>query len=137
MKSVLRAVIDTNVFVSALGGSSVCHEIYELFKRNKFHLVMSNALFEEIISVVSRPRFTFTDARINALDKRLRRKSKWAFPQESVSVCRDPKNNMVLECALAGHADCIVTGDKDLLSLEKFKEIALITPQQFMNPSPQ
>jgi putative PIN family toxin of toxin-antitoxin system len=48
-------------------------------------------------------------------------------------ICRDSKDDMVLECALLAHADCIVTGDKDLLSLESFRGIRILTPRDFLD----
>ncbi len=50
-------------------------------------------------------------------------------------VCRDPKDDMVLECAVNAKADVIVTGDKDLLVLEVYREIRIITGRQYLNES--
>ena len=53
-------------------------------------------------------------------------------PDEAISVCRDPKDNMVLEAALAGGAKFIVTGDEDLLVLNPFRNIAIVAPSVFL-----
>jgi putative PIN family toxin of toxin-antitoxin system len=50
-------------------------------------------------------------------------------------VCRDPKDDFVLECAENGDAVCIVTGDKDLLSLESYAGMRIITPRQYLDSS--
>jgi len=50
-------------------------------------------------------------------------------------VCRDPKDDMVLECAVNAKADVIVTGDRDLLVLEVYREIRIITGRQYLNES--
>jgi putative PIN family toxin of toxin-antitoxin system len=47
-------------------------------------------------------------------------------------VCRDPKDNMVLELAVSGHADYIITGDQDLLILDPFRGIRIMTPDAFL-----
>lgn len=133
MKSAFRAVVDTNVFVSSLYGSKICEEISDLFNKNRFLVIASPDLLEEFSRVLKRPKFrAIEEWKIERLEKRLRRKSDIVLPTEKVSVCRDPKDNMVLECALAGMADFIVTGDKDLLALTKFKGIRILTPQKFI-----
>jgi len=50
----------------------------------------------------------------------------------SITVCRDPKDNVVLETAVLGDVDCIVTGDQDVLVLNEFQGIAICTPAQFI-----
>jgi uncharacterized protein len=50
-----------------------------------------------------------------------------------ISVCRDPKDNKYLELALSGRANCIITGDQDLLALNSFENIPIITPSNFLN----
>jgi len=52
---------------------------------------------------------------------------------ERVKLCRDPKDDIYLELALSGKADCIITGDKDLLVLNPFENIPIITPLEFLN----
>jgi len=52
--------------------------------------------------------------------------------KEEITVCRDPKDNMILELAVAGQADYIVTGDKDLLALNPFRKIQIVTPAEFL-----
>ena len=49
------------------------------------------------------------------------------------AVCRDPDDNMVLECALEGHAQYIVSGDKDLLELKEFRGIRIVRAAEFLN----
>lgn len=51
----------------------------------------------------------------------------------SVTVCRDPKDDQYLNLALSGNAGCIITGDQDLLSLNPFKNISIISPSEFLD----
>jgi len=53
--------------------------------------------------------------------------------RENITASRDPDDNRVLECAVAGHADLIVSGDKDLLVLGRYDSIPIITVRQFLN----
>jgi putative PIN family toxin of toxin-antitoxin system len=48
-------------------------------------------------------------------------------------VCRDPKDDFILECAATGSADCIVTGDRDLLALDPYGAIRILTPRQYLD----
>ncbi len=50
----------------------------------------------------------------------------------NITACRDPKDDKFLEVAVAGHADIIVTGDKDLLALHPFEGIPIVTPATFL-----
>ena len=52
-------------------------------------------------------------------------------PSQPVSACRDLKDNAVLEAACAAGADCIVSGDRDLLDLGEYRSIPILTPRQF------
>jgi putative PIN family toxin of toxin-antitoxin system len=54
-------------------------------------------------------------------------------PKIEITECRDPKDNKFLELAVAGNADCIVTGDNDLLVLNPFRNIRIITPKEFID----
>ena len=51
---------------------------------------------------------------------------------ETITSCRDPKDNKFLELAVDGNADYIVTGDADLLVLHPFREIQILTPRDFL-----
>ncbi len=48
-------------------------------------------------------------------------------------ICRDPNDDFILECALIGDADLIVTGDKDLLSIGVYKAIRIVTPGEYLD----
>lgn len=52
---------------------------------------------------------------------------------EEIYVCRDPKDDQILELAVNGKASCIVTGDQDLLVLNPFRRIPIVTPAEFLN----
>lgn len=54
------------------------------------------------------------------------------IPTVVVNDCRDPKDNKFLEIAISGNADCIVSGDKDLMVLHPYRGISILTPMQFL-----
>lgn len=55
------------------------------------------------------------------------------IPKALTAVCRDPDDNMVLECALEGHAQYIVSGDKDLAELKQFRGIRIVRAAEFLS----
>ena len=67
-----------------------------------------------------------------ALDVAIKRSVRCQL-QHNVHVCRDPKDNMFLECAALARADVLVTGDNDLLSLAKYRETDIVTPAQYLD----
>lgn len=134
MKKVLSVVIDTNIFVSALLGSKNCLSVYNSFVDGEIEIIISPALFGELIDVLSRTKF---EGIINAQDivilaNLLRTDAHWVVTREKIRLCRDPKDNIVLECTVSGKVDFIISGDPDLLSLKKFRNIPVITPKQFV-----
>jgi putative PIN family toxin of toxin-antitoxin system len=129
MKSV---IVDTNVFVSALIGSKVCKQIYELLKLDNFELVVSNDLLTEISTVLTRVKLELSKDEVEETIWHIRQKGRKVIPAEKILLSRDPKDNIVLECTTVVKVDFIVTGDKDLLSLKKFRNIPIITPKKFI-----
>jgi putative PIN family toxin of toxin-antitoxin system len=61
------------------------------------------------------------------------RDSKIVDLTERVAECRDPKDDRILELAVSGNAVCIVSGDSDLLVLNPFRGVAILTPQEFLS----
>jgi len=62
--------------------------------------------------------------------------ARMVYPGERISVCRDPKDDMVLECCLAAGAECLVTGDRDLLSIKNLAfGLKILTPARFLKLS--
>lgn len=131
--SMTRAVLDTNVFVSALTGGPVSGRLYAKLRREEFSLLVSPDLVEELAFVLGRPDFGVTSAEIDSIIRFLLSHGILVVPSERISVCRDPEDNKVLECAVEGRADFIVSGDKDLLVLHPFRGITITKPREFLS----
>ena len=131
--SMTIAVIDTNVFVSALIGSPTCREIYQLLKEDRFRLIISGELISELKTVLARAKFGLSKGEVAIAILHIRRKAQKVKPSERILLCRDVKDNIVLEAASAARTDFIVTGDKDLLSLKAFRKTLIVTPRKFLN----
>ncbi|MBU0896635.1 MAG: putative toxin-antitoxin system toxin component, PIN family [Candidatus Omnitrophica bacterium] len=129
----LKAVLDTNIFISILiGKGKTLSKIYEFFLDAKFTPVLSLPLYSEIIEVITRGKFKgcFKEKE-EKFKELLKTDTIFVIPSSKLDISRDPKDNMVLETALEAKANFIVTGDKDLLSLKAFP-ISIITPKKFL-----
>lgn len=129
----MRAVLDTNVLLSGRLGQATRPLLVALFA-GRFHLVTSRPLLHELTYVLSRPRWrrVLISAECQELLVLIRDEAVMVIPTRPITVCRDPEDNALLETALAGHADCLVTGDADLLTLHPFHGIPILRPADFL-----
>jgi putative PIN family toxin of toxin-antitoxin system len=94
----------------------VTRPLIEAWKAERFTLITSEALLTEVVTVLTRPKFRryFALAEVAELVELIVERSEIVEPIEHLDLCRDPKDNVFLDVAVAGHADYIVTGDDDL-----------------------
>ena len=128
----MKVVIDTNIWVSYLLGS-LLQGIDEKKHTKEIKVVVSDEMLKEISKVSSRPKFKniFTAKRIKELFSLLDSYAIVVSPSQKVNVCRDGKDNFLLEVALEGEADYLVTGDEDLLVLDPFHNTKIVKPKDF------
>ncbi len=127
-----RVVLDTSTIVSALIGG-VSGEILELWRGNRFDVIISEDIVEEYAKVLKRPKFDFSPRAIEKALDYVRRKGIWVTPRKKLEVIReDPDDNKFLEAALEGKADYILSGDKHLLALGEFEGIPIIGSREFL-----
>lgn len=134
MTSSLRIVLDCNVLVSRLllpvpvPGRAVRKAV------DTGQVLVSEAFLDELAKVLARAKFDpyATIAGRQEFIRLLGRVAERVFVTYSVHACRDPKDNMILELAVNGQADAIVTGDRDLLELGSYQSIPIVTPACFL-----
>jgi putative PIN family toxin of toxin-antitoxin system len=134
MNQLSRLVLDTNVLVSsALRGDSIPHRVL-LKARREGVLLASDATLLELHEVLLRSKFDRNVDRglREALYQEYARRCQIVSLLEPIRACRDPKDDKFLEVAVHGRADAIVTGDQDLLALNPFRGIAILTPAQYL-----
>lgn len=131
-----RVVLDTNVLISAaLSTSGVPRVVLDLVRARNGVLLFSRESFSELQSRILRPKF---DPYVERED-RLVFLAQLRAVAEHVSIagaklgCRDPGDDMILETALMGEADCLVTGDHDLLEMSSFSGIPIVTPTELLS----
>lgn len=127
----MRIVIDTNVLLSAFLWGGAPRLLIERVREGAAELVISAALLEEFDRVIRRGKFATvlhrtTHTPANILEQLQILAEVIAAPPLPQPVCRDPKDDIVLACALAAAARLVVTGDDDLLSLKSHENISIV-----------
>ncbi|MCA1602016.1 MAG: putative toxin-antitoxin system toxin component, PIN family [Acidobacteria bacterium] len=129
----LRGVFDNNVLVSAALLGGVPRKAFDKLLGNGLVLVSVPVLLE-LADVLNRPKFD----KYVTHDERMRfmvnflKVAEMVEVNETITVCRDPKDDKLLEVAISDAADFLVTGDKDLLVLNPFRGVEIVTPREFL-----
>jgi uncharacterized protein len=128
----MKIVLDANVIVAAFAARGLCESILELCLHSH-DLVLCEDLLDEILRNLKQ-KINLPEVIVKDIGKLLRENARIVSPIPlAADICRDPDDVKILGLAIAAHADCIVTGDKDLLILEKFQGIPILTPRSFSN----
>lgn len=126
----MNLVLDTNVLIAAFIAKGFCHTLVEQCLRVHF-VITSEFIFSELREKLTE-KFRFSNEDAAAVEALLRSRMHIVDPTTLKSnVCRDPDDDMILATALTGEAVCIITGDKDLLTLKKFGAIDILSPSEF------
>ncbi len=134
----IKAVLDTNVLISGLvSNHGTPRQLVDDWLADRYTLVSSLYLFKELTRVLTYPkiakRLRLSQAELDTILTTLLVKTEMTPGQLRLpGVTRDPKDDPVVACAKEGQADYLVSGDQDLLVLENYKGIPIITPQQFV-----
>ncbi|MFN5504095.1 MAG: putative toxin-antitoxin system toxin component, PIN family [Pseudanabaena sp.] len=132
-----RFVVDNNILVSALlvKNSAPFQVISKIEERDV--ILYSEETLLELNQVLSRKKFIkyFAIEEKQAFIFKLLEKAELVEIEESINICRDPKDDKFLELAVSGKADFIITGDQDLLVLNPFRNIEIITANDFLSRS--
>lgn len=127
-----RVIIDTNCWISFLIGRRL-HRLVELLSNERIELIICDELLGEIRDVTSRPKFTkyFPTKDVDSLLEFLQLIGETINPMQSVQLCRDKADDYLLALAVEADADYIVTGDQDLLVLNKIGNCHIVDVTQF------
>jgi putative PIN family toxin of toxin-antitoxin system len=130
----LRCVFDTNVLVSALLlPDSKPRLSLDRAQRNR-SLLISIAVLAEVHGVLGRKRFSryIDEEDVHNFVAALTREAELVEVNVKIAASRDPKDDKLLELAVSGSATHLVTGDSDLLALDPFQGIRILTPSSFL-----
>ena len=129
----MNIVLDTNVFISALFWRGNERIVLNKCKDKEFELVISPVILEEI-DVVLESKFSFPDDKKADFLRNIIVVSKLVFPNVEIDIIKnDPPDNRILECAVSGKADFIISGDRDLLNLKEYESIIILNARDFLN----
>lgn len=128
----MKIVLDTNIYIAVALHGEFAEDIIELVTTNSDITVIAS---EEILSELQqklKEKFDWLKEDIDLFITKIRKISKTVKTMEKVNIItRDPDDNKILESALAGKADLIVTSDQDLIKLKQYKGIGIIHPRTF------
>ena len=134
----MKIVLDVNVWISALLWGGIPGEMLRLVRNQQVKIFTSEALFLELETTLRRVKFKsrlqqrgYTVEDLMSVAKAFSE----SCPTEALDIpeLRDPKDIKIIEAALAGNVEAIITGDLDLLVLTEINAIAILTPQEFLN----
>jgi putative PIN family toxin of toxin-antitoxin system len=128
----IRIVIDTSVWISFFFGK-VLKNLSNYLENDNFILLFSNELLDELIEVLSRPKFRkhISEEDIMEIIGIINYKAEWITIKEKTDICRDKKDNFLLDLALNGKAHYLVTGDDDLLVIKEFGSTKIVNYKEF------
>ncbi len=130
----MRVVIDTNIWISFLIGKTLIG-LRDAIISGRITILFSEELFAELIEVLQRPKFKkyFSATAIEQLIVLLYDRVEWIEITRHFDDCRDKKDNFLLDLSVSGHADYLVTGDDELLTLNPFYGIEIDSYRTFQD----
>lgn len=128
-----RVVVDSNVWISALVFGGAPRQVFEIVVREGLRLLVSAEILTETRRVVAAKFPDFVDDVETLLDVLDDYVDSIPLGSVTIDVCRDPDDNRVLETAILGGAEVIISGDKDLLILGAYRDVAISTPHDWLD----
>ena len=126
-----KVILDTNILISAVGFGGKPREILNLALKNQIRAFTSPTLLAELEDVIHK-KFPILSDDFTRLTRQIKKKFKTARPKKTIKVLKDTDDNRVLEAAIEGNCDYIITGDSELLDLKVYRKIKIVTPDQFL-----
>ena len=127
----MRVVVDTNVLISAqISTQGASRRLLNRLIADH-DVILSDVILGEVVETLL-TKFSYDSALVSNVIAELMKVVEIVepvtFPEQ---ICRDPDDDAILGTAVAGNADCIVTGDSDLLVLDRFRDVGIISPSEF------
>lgn len=128
----MRAVADTNVYISALNFGGTAEEVLALGRTQAIQLCISPSILKEIEGVLLW-KFEWSAKRVRQALAGILEFTELVHPKETIHVITaDEPDNRILECALEAKAEVLITGDDHLQQLKTFRGISILSPREFL-----
>ena len=133
-KKIKKIVLDTNILVSALLFKGNLAWIVDLWKKGKIIPILSKETFAEFKAVLEYPKFSLTRQEIKVIieEEVLPYFEVVEITDSIKGICRDSDDDKFSACAVSASVDFIVTGDKELLDLGKYKSVRIINASMLL-----
>lgn len=128
----MKIVLDTNILISAFIFGGKPHQVLSMVLANKIQAFISPVLLAEFFDVVNK-KFDLSNEELALTKSQIENKFVIVQPKSEIKILRDEDDNRVLEAALEGECNYIITGDRDLLDLKIYKNIKIVTPDAFLS----
>ena len=126
----MRILLDTNILISALLFGGKPRRILQSIINKQYVAVTSPILLSELADVL-RKKFDYSKQAVEAVDMQIRKQFDLVVPRKTINILADIPDNRVLEAAVEGECEVIITGDAELLALKSYRTIHIITPDTF------
>ena len=128
----LRVTADANIYISALNFGGLPDRVLDLARAGSIRLAISDAIVNEVTRVL-RHKFGWADDAIALAKEQIAGFTERVEPEGQIDrIVEDPTDNRILECASAGAAEFLVTGDRHLLKLGLHEATRIVSPAEFL-----
>ncbi len=128
----MRAVADTNIYISALNFGGTPEEVLGLGRARTIQLFISPSILKEIEGALLR-KFYWSARNVREASTAIQQFTRLVHPREAIHcITEDEPDNRILECAVEADADCVITGDQHLRQLKMFRGISIVSSREFI-----
>ena len=125
-------MLDSNILIAAFATRGLCSDIYELCL-SEHKVILSHPIIQEVHANLVK-KLKLKPSVADSIRKYLASAAEVVNPSHvPQNSCRDKSDLVILGTAVAGEADIIISGDNDLLTLNEFRSILILSPRQFWN----
>jgi uncharacterized protein len=125
-------VLDTNIFISGIFWKGDSYSILGLLNYSIITVTISSEIIAEVYRILSNFKIKMSQEDVDDWIRFIEEKCVIVEPKEKFFIVEDPTDNKFIDCAVAGNASYIITNDKHLLKIKKFRNISIITPKEFI-----
>ena len=128
-----RVVFDTNIFLSAILYGGIPLKLLNLWRKERaFELIISPEILAELIAKL-RTKFALPSHLVQEWQELLSQNIIHVLPEYLTHICRDAEDDKIIDTAISGNANYIITGDEDLLILKSYQRIKIIKATKFLD----